>query len=74
MAKRKTINIRDIWGCVIKPNWQNGCFVLEFENEKKLVKLHFERYWAGEIANSLWELIDSEESQIKDIKNCLKNE
>lgn len=70
--KIKTVNYRDIWNCTTRR--VEGGFVLEFSTDKYLVCLHFKRWWIGHIAETLWQIIKSEEKEIKSLKDSLRGE
>ena len=63
MAKQRTINIRDVWEVRIER--YSGRFVLIFDNDTYVVRLHLSRYWVGHIAKKLWEFVKGEESAIQ---------
>lgn len=72
MTKRRTINIKDIWDVNIKIYWRDGSFVLEFNNDKYLIRFHLDRFWVKRIAIELWKVIRSERKQVQELEDALK--
>ncbi len=72
MAKQRTVNVRDAWDVTIQN--LTGKFILVFESESYVVKLHLTRPWVAYIAKLLWEFIKCEERAIKSARDDLEGE
>ena len=72
MAKKRTINIRNLFDSW--PSVKNGQCCITFENEKNIVRIHFDRCWIEYIADNLWEIIKKEREELIRMEKALKNE
>lgn len=69
----RIINIRESWGISTHVN-ENGSFVITFAVNNLKVNLHCDRSSLRFLTQELWEVIESEEKQIADMKAAMTGE
>lgn len=72
MTKQRTVNVHDAWDVTIQN--LSGRFILVFESESYLIKLHLSRPWVAYIAKLLWDFIKCEERAIQSARDSLQGE
>jgi len=63
--KRRTINLRDIWGVDAEYDRSTGAYILILKGEKMVIRVHMKYYWIAHVAKQLWWMVARAESIAK---------
>lgn len=69
-AKKKTINVKEPWNAEICS--ESDGFALEVRDKKKVVRIHFKRWWVSILTGKLWGYMKDEKELVEALIRKMK--